>query len=75
MENDDSNRTSKGLDILKNIAKTIIDDDKAKLADEIDPPSKSRYVIYGVEIVISIVAGILMITTNALLSKRPLLIC
>ena len=43
--------------------------EKSDTKGESGPNSEKPYVIYGVEIGVSIFAGIMMITTNALLSK------
>ena len=62
-------RENRGIELAKDVSDAIIDDDENKQADEIEPSPNRRYVIYGVEIGLSIFTGILMITTNALLSK------
>ena len=67
-------REDRGLEIPKDITESAADSNANKQADEILPKSKRHYVIYGVEIGLSIFAGILMITTNALLSKRSFVI-
>ena len=63
------NRDDRGLDAPKDDAGNPVDESESNEAQGITPSSKRHYVIYGLEIGLSIVVGIMMITTNALLSK------
>ena len=62
------NRENRGLQLPNDISETEETDDDVRLLGSIGPAARKPYVIYGVEIGLSIFAGILMITTNALLS-------
>ena len=64
------NREDRGLDAPKDDAGNPTDEGESnKGINGVKPSSKRHYVIYGLEIGLSIVVGIMMITTNALLSK------
>ena len=65
------NRENRGIDQPNDNtnSENFITNEKITPPDEIDSNPQKIYVIYGVEIGLSIFAGILMITTNALLSK------
>ena len=62
------NRENRGLQLPKDTLETEETGDDVRLLGSIGPAARKPYVIYGVEIGLSIFAGILMITTNALLS-------
>lgn len=61
------NRENRGLQLPKDTLEAEETGDDVRLLGSIGPAARKPYVIYGVEIGLSIFAGILMITTNALL--------
>ena len=63
-------RENRGLELPPESTNANRDNiEKGDTKSESGPNSEKPYVIYGVEIGVSIFAGIMMITTNALLSK------
>ena len=63
-------RENRGLELPPESTNANRDNiEKRDTKGESGPNSQKPYVIYGVEIGVSIFAGIMMITTNALLSK------
>ena len=65
-----SNRDNRGLELPPESTNANGDNiEESETEGESGPNSEKPYVIYGVEIGVSIFAGIMMITTNALLSK------
>ena len=63
-------RENRGLELPPESTNANRDNiEKGDTKGESGPNSEKPYVIYGVEIGVSIFAGIMMITTNALLSK------
>ena len=65
-----NSRDNRGLELQPESTNANGDNlEESDTKGESGPNSEKPYVIYGVEIGVSIFAGIMMITTNALLSK------
>ena len=65
-----NSRDNRGLELPPESTNANGDNtEESDTESESGPNSEKPYVIYGVEIGVSIFAGIMMITTNALLSK------